>query len=133
MLVPQGLQEGFLAATNTVRGTTTPYVSTINPVGSFTDPEYAQVGLTEAQARQSHDVISAVVPFDTVARNIIDGRTSGFCKLITDRKTCRVIGCHIVGERAVEICQMAAVVMAGGMRVDELVRIPLSSLPMRGS
>jgi pyruvate/2-oxoglutarate dehydrogenase complex dihydrolipoamide dehydrogenase (E3) component len=126
MLVPQGLHEGLLAATNAVQGATTPYASPINPVGSFTDPEYAQVGLTEAQARESHDVISTVVRFDTVARTIIDGRTGGFCKLITDRETCRIIGCHIVGERAVEICQMAAVVMAGGMRVDELVRIPLS-------
>jgi pyruvate/2-oxoglutarate dehydrogenase complex dihydrolipoamide dehydrogenase (E3) component len=126
MLVPQALQEGFMAGTNATQDSKEPYFSTISPVGSFTDPEYAQVGLTEAQARQSHDVLSTVVPFESVARTIIDGRTAGLCKLITDRKSCQILGCHIVGERAVEIAQIAAVAMAGGMRVDDLLRIPIS-------
>jgi pyruvate/2-oxoglutarate dehydrogenase complex dihydrolipoamide dehydrogenase (E3) component len=33
----------------------------VSPVGSFTEPEYAQVGLTEAKARETHDVVAAVV------------------------------------------------------------------------
>ena len=33
---------------------------------------------------------------------------------------------HVVGERAVEIVQVVAIAMAGGLRVDELVRVPLS-------
>ena len=37
-----------------------------------------------------------------------------------------MLGCHVVGERAVEITQVAAIAMAAGMRVDELARIPLS-------
>jgi len=36
------------------------------------------------------------------------------------------LGCHVVGERAVEITQVAAIVIACGMRVDELAHIPLS-------
>ena len=28
----------------------------VSPIGSFTDPEYAQVGMTEAKAREKHDV-----------------------------------------------------------------------------
>lgn len=126
MLVPQALQEGFMAGANAVLDAKEPYLNTISPVGSFTDPEYAQVGLTEAQARQSHDVLSTIVPFESVARTIIDGRTAGFCKLLTDRKTCRILGCHVVGERAVEMAQIAAVVMAGELRVDELLRLPIS-------
>ena len=50
----------------------------------------------------------------------------GFCKLITDRKTCKILGCHVVGERAVEITQVAAIAIAAGMRVDDLAHIPLS-------
>ena len=126
MLVPQALQEGFMAGTNAAQDEKEPYISTLSPVGSFTDPEYAQVGLTEAQARQSHDALSTVVPFGSVARTIIDGRTAGVCKLITDRKTCQILGCHIVGERAVEIAQIVAVAMAGGLRVDDLLRLPIS-------
>ena len=56
----------------------------------------------------------------------IDGRTLGFCKLIVDRKTCTILGCHVVGERAVGITQLAAIAMTTGMRVDDLARVPLS-------
>jgi dihydrolipoamide dehydrogenase len=36
------------------------------------------------------------------------------------------LGCHIVGEPAVEITQVAAIAMAAGMRVDDLAKVPLS-------
>jgi dihydrolipoamide dehydrogenase len=126
MLVPPAIQEGFVAATNAVRGTTMTLGDQVNPIGSFTDPEYAQVGLTEAKARLAHDVVTARVPFDSTTRTIIDGRTLGFCKLIVDRTTSKILGCHAVGERAVEITQVAAIAIASGMRVDELARVPLS-------
>ena len=126
MLVPQALQDGFVAATNAVRGATTTLGDQVNPIGSFTEPEYAQVGLTEAKARETHDVVVVVVRFDETARTIIDGRTTGFCKLIVDRATSTILGCHVVGERAVEIVQVASIAIAAGMRVDELARVPLS-------
>lgn len=126
MLVPQAIQDGFVAATNAVRG---PMITTgdpVSPIGSFTDPEYAQVGLTEAKARETHDVVTAVIRFDSTTRTIIDGRKVGFCKLIVDRTTGMMLGCHVVGERAVEITQVAAVAIAAKMRVDDLAHIPLS-------
>jgi dihydrolipoamide dehydrogenase len=127
MLVPQAIQDGFIAATNAVNGTTAKVIDqSAAPVGSFTDPEYAQVGLTEAKARASHDVIVASVGFDSATRTIIDGRTSGFCKLIVDRQTRKILGCHVVGERAVEIAQLAAVAMAARMGVDDLSQVALS-------
>jgi pyruvate/2-oxoglutarate dehydrogenase complex dihydrolipoamide dehydrogenase (E3) component len=126
MLVPQAIQDGFVAATNAVLGPTTAIGGAVSPIGSFTDPEYAQVGLTEAKARETHDVLTAVLPFDTTTRTVIDGRKTGFCKLVADRKTFRMLGCHAVGERAVEITQVAAIAIAANMRVDELAGIPLS-------
>jgi len=126
MLVPQAIQDGFVAATNAVKDTWLKPSKQVAPVGSFTDPEYAQVGLTEAKAREAHDIVTAVVCFDATARTIIDGRTTGFCKLIADRKTYKILGCHVVGERAVEITQVAAVAMAADMCVDDLSQVPLS-------
>ena len=126
LLVPQAIQDGFVAATNAVRGVTMTLGDRVSPIGSFTDPEYAQVGLTEAKARETHDVVTAVVRFDSTTRTIIDGRTAGFCKLIIDRATYKILGCHVVGERAVEITQVAAIAMAAGMRVDDLAQVPLS-------
>jgi len=126
MLVPQAIQSAFVAATNSVRGASIKLESQVSPIGSFTDPEYAQVGLTEVQARKAHDVVTAIVHFDSTTRTIIDGRTTGFCKLIADRSTYKILGCHVVGERAVEITQVAAIAIASGMRVNDLAKVPLS-------
>jgi len=126
MLVPPAIQDGFIAATNAVRGATMTLDEKVNPIGSFTDPEYAQVGMTETKAREEHDVATAIVYFDSTTRTIIDGRTAGFCKLIIDRVTYKILGCHVVGERAVEIAQIAAIAIAASMRVDELAHVPLS-------
>jgi len=126
MLVPQAIQQGFVAATNAVQGATMTLLEGAAPIGSFTDPEYAQVGMTEKQARAAGEIVVAKVCFDSTTRTIIDGRTSGFCKLIVDKRTRQILGCHVVGERAVELTQVAAVAMAGGMRVDDLAQVPLS-------
>lgn len=127
MLVPQAIQDGYVAATNAVKGTTISIEDqAVSPIGSFTDPEYAQVGLSEADARQSYNVVVKVVHFNQTTRTIIDGNTSGFCKLIVDRLTRKILGCHVVGDRAVEMAQVISVAMAAGMPVDELANVPLS-------
>jgi pyruvate/2-oxoglutarate dehydrogenase complex dihydrolipoamide dehydrogenase (E3) component len=81
MLVSQAVPDGFVAATNAVQGPTLPVGDRVSPAGSFTDPEYAQVGLTEAMARATHEVVTAIVNFDSTTRTVIDGRKFGFCKL----------------------------------------------------
>ena len=126
MLVPHAVQDGYLAATNAVQDRGATLSPPASPIGSFTDPEYAQVGPTEAQARRDHDVVVATAPFALAARPIIDGRPDGFCKLIVDRDTHQILGCHVVGERAVEIAQVGAVAIAAAMPVEQFVRIPLS-------
>ena len=126
MLVPGAVEDGFVAATNAVHGPTLPLPRRVSPSGSFTHPEYAQVGLTEAKARESYDVVTTVMPFDSAVRAIIEGRTFGFCKLVVDRTSCRILGCHVVGERSVEIAQVAAIAMTARMRVDDLARAAIS-------
>lgn len=126
MLAPQALQAGFAAATNAVTGEGVSAAADVNPIGSFTDPEYAQVGLGEAEARATHDVEVVRIDFGHVTRAIVDGRTFGFCKLIVDKGSHRILGCHLVGDRAVDVAQVAAVAMAGGLKVEDLARLPLS-------
>jgi pyruvate/2-oxoglutarate dehydrogenase complex dihydrolipoamide dehydrogenase (E3) component len=45
---------------------------------------------------------------------------------VVDRASCRLLGCHVVGERAVEITQLAAIAIAAQMPVDELARVAVS-------
>lgn len=126
MLVPPAIQEGFLAATNAVLGSMIWREQGVNTSAGFTHPEYASSGLTEARAREKYDIVTAVIHFDSTIRTIINGRKAGFCKLPVDRKTAKILGCHVVGERAVEIAQVAAIGISAGMRVDELARVPLA-------
>ncbi len=126
LVVHEAVREGVLAATNAVLGATTALPTQVSPIGSFTDPEYASVGLTEAAAREHHEVVVARVRFDSLPRPIIDGRQTGFCKLIVDRQHHGILGCHIVGERAVELAQLAATAMAAEMPVEQLALVPYS-------
>lgn len=126
MLVPHAMQDAYVAATNAMRGPKLAVDEGVSPIGSFTDPEYAQVGLTEGKARERYDVITTTVRFADTTRTIIDGRTRGFCKIIVDRAKATLLGCHVVGDRAVEIVQVAAIAIAGALRVDRIARLPLS-------
>jgi pyruvate/2-oxoglutarate dehydrogenase complex dihydrolipoamide dehydrogenase (E3) component len=126
MLVPQAVRDGFIAGNNAAGGTALRVPMDVEPIGSFTDPEYAKVGLTEEEAREDHPVLVARALYAETTRPIIDGRTRGFCKLVADRVSLRILGCHVVGERAVEVAQMAAIAVTAGMKIDDLARIPLS-------
>ncbi|HEX3457203.1 MAG TPA: NAD(P)/FAD-dependent oxidoreductase [Candidatus Baltobacteraceae bacterium] len=126
MLVPPAVHEGFVAGNNAAGAERLTMPGGVEPIGSFTDPEYGKVGLTEEQAGAEYDTVVAHASYAETTRPIIDGRTRGFCKLVIDRSTRQILGCHIVGERAVEVAQMAAIAMTGAMTVDTIARIPLS-------
>ena len=126
MLVPTSSQEGYYAASNAVKGLHHILRFDLIPTGSYTDPEYAKIGLTESQAREQFDVVVGTIGFDRFPRSIIDGRTTGFCKLIADRQTQKLLGCHLVGERAVETVQLVAAGMKAGLTVSQLADLPLS-------
>ena len=126
MVVHEAAREAYLAATNATLGSTEVLPAEVSPLGSFTDPEYASVGLAEATAREAYDVVVGEERFDSTPRPIIDGRPTGFCKLVADREEHTILGCHIVGERAVELAQLAALAVASGMKVERLALVPFS-------
>ncbi len=78
--------EGRIAATNAVLGATRQASYDVVPSGSFTDPEYGRVGLTEAEAAAHHDPVVGLARYDDLLRPVADGRPEGFCKLIAVRR-----------------------------------------------
>jgi pyruvate/2-oxoglutarate dehydrogenase complex dihydrolipoamide dehydrogenase (E3) component len=127
MLASEAMRDGFVAAANAVRGAQVPITDHLIPAGSLTDPEYASVGLTEQKARETHNVVTAVSQYRSATRAIIDGQSIGFCKLIVDQATAEILGCHVVGEQATNVVQVASMALAAGMRrVDDLARAPVS-------
>lgn len=80
------------------------------PWVTFCDPELAQVGLTEAQARETHpDARVYRYPFDRLDRAVCEGSTDGLAKLVATPKG-RILGASILGHGAGEA--IANVVLA---------------------
>ena len=124
MLVQSATLEGRIAAENAIRGDATEVRHTIVAHGGFTDPEYASIGLTEAQASGAgRSVVVGTVPYEDLDRAVIDGETDGFCSLVVDRDDHQILGAHVVGEQAAEVIQIVAATMAGGAPVERLAEI----------
>jgi len=71
---------------------------------TYSTPEIASVGLTEAQARERGlEVRAGTFPFVANARAIIHGETAGFAKIVADAKTGQLLGAHVVGVQATEL------------------------------
>lgn len=126
MLVQSASYEARMAAENAVLDHEHSHKHQIVPHGGFTDPEYGSVGLTEAQARQGGDYAIAITPYAAIDRAVIDGYTTGFCKLIVDRQTHRLAGAHVVGEQALEIVHLVAAGMASGMEIGKLADLEIA-------
>ncbi len=123
-LVQAAQFEGEAAAENAVLGANRRTPHHLLPAGGFTDPDYAGVGLTEAQARERDTAcVVATVPFGHVDRAVIDDRETGFLKLIADRRRELILGAHAVGESAVEVIQSVTTAMAAGIDVSTLANV----------
>jgi dihydrolipoamide dehydrogenase len=126
MLVSSARLEGRVAAENAVLGPRRRIVHEIVPAGSFTDPEYATVGLTEAEARSRYDCAVAVARYEDLLRPVADGQPDGFCKLIVETERRQIVGAHVLGEYSAEVIQMVAACMAARMRIEEVAELQLA-------
>ncbi|PRY67639.1 glutathione reductase (NADPH) [Glaciihabitans tibetensis] len=124
MLVQAAQFEGEAAAENAVLGANRRTPHHLLPAGGFTDPDYAGVGLTEAQARERDPrCVVSVVPYSSLDRAVIDDRELGFLKLISDRRRELILGAHAVGENAIEVVQSVTTAMAAGVDVATLANV----------
>ncbi|WP_092780410.1 dihydrolipoyl dehydrogenase family protein [Jannaschia pohangensis] len=87
------------------------------PWATYTQPELAQVGLTEAQARERHGRALEVLrfPFHENDRAIAEGKTKGLIKVMVVKG--RPIGASIVGEQAGELIGLWALVIANKLKI----------------
>ncbi|QMU56871.1 MAG: dihydrolipoamide dehydrogenase [Boseongicola sp.] len=87
------------------------------PWVTYTDPELAQVGLTEAEAKKRHGEALTVVRFDYDEndRAIAEGKTAGFIKVMVLKG--KPIGATIVGAQAGELIGVWALAIANGLKM----------------
>lgn len=85
------------------------------PTGVFSNPPIGTVGLTEEDARRTHGKLDVYRSAFRPAKNALSGRDEQtLVKMIVDRASQRVLGCHMVGPDAPEIVQGLAVALNCG-------------------
>ena len=80
------------------------------PGCTYTHPEVASVGLTEAQAKEKgYDIRVGKFPFSASGKASAGGHKEGFVKVIFDKKYGEWLGCHMVGEGVTDMIIEAVV------------------------
>ena len=116
-LTPVAIQAGRAIADRIFGGKSTAMSYEGIPTAVFSDPPIATVGLTELQARnQLGDANIAVFKsrFTPLFHTLTERKEKTLVKIVVDRRTDRVLGCHMIGHDAPEIIQGFAVAMKAG-------------------
>lgn len=90
------------------------------PWATYADPELAQVGLTEAEAKKVHGIKLEVVRFHYTHndRAIAERKTKGFIKVMVAKG--RPVGVSIVGYQAGELINLWALALANTMKMSQI-------------
>jgi pyruvate/2-oxoglutarate dehydrogenase complex dihydrolipoamide dehydrogenase (E3) component len=100
------------------------------PAVTYTSPEIAQIGLTEAEARAKFGgaVTTTAFPFHENDRAIAEGKTLGGAKLVLHKG--KLVGASIAGDGAGDILQLVSLAMSNGMKLTALTNF-ISPYPTR--
>jgi dihydrolipoamide dehydrogenase len=89
----------------------------------YTHPEIAQVGLTEAQAKEKYGAEMKVARYNfrSSGRALALGEADGLTKIVTAGKDQRIVGVHIVGPQASELIAEATLAMRVQATVEDVI------------
>ena len=91
------------------------------PWCTFTDPEIAHVGYSEAQATAAGLAVATITqPFDDVDRAILDSETEGLARVHYDKKTGQILGGTIVARHAGEMIGQLTLAITAGLKISAL-------------
>ncbi len=122
MLAHKAEEEG-IAAAELMAGQAGHVNYKVVPGVVYTHPEFAQVGLTEADAkREGREVKVGKFPLKANGRAISIDETEGWMKVIGDAKTDRLLGVQILAPAAGELIAEACVAMEFAASTEDLAR-----------
>ncbi|MDD2901138.1 MAG: FAD-containing oxidoreductase [Syntrophales bacterium] len=94
------------------------------PWCTYTDPEVARVGLSEAEARKQGLAVNTFAkPLGEVDRAILDGEEEGFVKILVKAGTDKIVGATIVARHAGEMISEVSTAMAGKVGLGALAAV----------
>ncbi|WP_445270059.1 mycothione reductase [Streptomyces sp. DSM 41634] len=95
------------------------------PAAVFTRPQIASVGATEQDCRERGlDLLVGEARYADVAYGWAMEDTTGFCKVLAERGTGRLLGAHLMGPQAPALIQPLVLAMTLGIDASTLVRSP---------
>ncbi len=134
-------REAEIVAQNAFYGTDIKVDYSAVPHAVYSHPQIASVGLTEAKAREGHDLLIGRWKYFDIAKGEAMMEKQGFAMAIVEKNSSRILGFHIIGPYAPELIQevVNAMTSGGGMEelgqgihihpaLSELVQYTLSSL-----
>ncbi len=119
-LTPVAIREGHAFADTVYGGKPTRVDHADVPTAVFSEPELGVIGLTEAQARDTFDIVDVYKTTFRPMKATLSGRaTRVFMKLLVDGISGRVVGCHVAGPDAGELIQVIGIaVKMGATKAD---------------
>ncbi|MVF23093.1 mercury(II) reductase [Methylocaldum sp. BRCS4] len=122
MFVYVAAYAGQLAAENALTGAGRVYDLSALPRVTFTDPQLASVGLTEAQAKaEGLEVETALLPVSQVPRAQASRNPNGLIKLVRERSTLRLLGAHVLAAEAGEVIQEATLAIRFKLTTKDVI------------
>lgn len=93
------------------------------PHAVFTHPQIAGVGKTEDELKaEGIDYIVGLNPYKSSAMGMALLSESGFCKLLFERRSRRLLGGHIIGDEASDMIHMVIAFMNMNATLDDMLR-----------
>lgn len=121
-LTPVAIREGHAFADTVFLGRPTRADHDLVASAVFTQPELGAVGLTEEEARAAGPVEVYAATFRPMKTLFAGRQDRMLMKLVVAADSRRVLGCHIVGEGAGELIQLAAVAIRMGATKEDFDR-----------
>ena len=117
-LASTSMEQGRLASCH-IFGVASPIPANLIPYGVYTIPEISMVGATEEHlTRDKIPYEIGIARYAELAKGQMLGDDQGFLKLIFDPTTLKLLGVHIIGDRAAEIVHIGQAVLAMGGTIE---------------
>jgi dihydrolipoamide dehydrogenase len=120
MLAHKGSEEGVMVAEN-IAGHKASMNYDLVPSVIYTHPEIAAVGKTEEQLKKEGvEYNVGAFPFAASGRALAANDSEGLVKILADKATDRVLGCHIIGPSAADLAQTVVVAMEFSTSAEDI-------------
>ncbi len=122
MATPVAAKEGIVAAENAIANKHRTVDYDTIPRAIFTHPEIGIVGMTERDAENAgFNCLCRTLLMKDVPKARAIRETRGVIKMVAEERTKRILGVHMLGDRAADVIHEAALAIKHRMTIDEII------------